>query len=70
MIVSNVGGLPEIVPHGEAGYVVEPTPQYIADAIADFYENDRLESFTEKVIAQKKRFSWEAMTDAFLETLS
>ena len=23
-----------------------------------------------KVIVQKKRFSWEAMTDAFLETLS
>ena len=67
MIVSNVGGLPEIVPHGEAGYVVEPTPKAISEAIIDFYENNRLNDFTEKVKEQKKRFSWEAMTEAFLE---
>lgn len=66
MIVTNVGGLPEIVPHGEAGYVVEPTPQYIADALVDFFENNRLNDFTEKVIENKKRFSWKAMTDGFL----
>ncbi len=66
MIVTNVGGLPEIVPHGEAGYVVEPTPQYIADALVDFYENNRLNDFTNNVIENKKRFSWKAMTDGFL----
>ena len=66
MIVTNVGGLPEIVPHGEAGYVVEPTPQYIADALIDFYENDRFNDFTISVIENKKRFSWKAMTDGFL----
>jgi D-inositol-3-phosphate glycosyltransferase len=66
MIVTNVGGLPEIVPHGEAGYVVEPTPQYIADALVDFFKNNRLNDFTEKVIDNKKRFSWKAMTDGFL----
>ena len=66
MIVTNVGGLPEIVPHGEAGYVVEPTPQYIADALIDFYENDRLNDFTNSVIENKKRFTWKAMTDGFL----
>ncbi len=67
MLVSNVGGLPEIVPHGVAGYVVEPTPQYIADALTDFYKNDRLTAFTEGVIEQKKRFSWEAMVEGFLK---
>jgi D-inositol-3-phosphate glycosyltransferase len=66
MIVTNVGGLPEIVPHGKAGYVVEPTPLSIADALLDFYDNNRLDAFTEGVIDQKKRFSWEAMTQAFL----
>jgi D-inositol-3-phosphate glycosyltransferase len=69
MIVSNVGGLPEIVPHGEAGYVVEPSPQAISEALIDFYKYNRLNNFTEKVKEQKKRFSWEAMTDAFLESL-
>ena len=67
MLVSNVGGLPEIVPHGVAGYVVEPTPQYIADALADFYKNDRLTAFTKGVVEQKKRFSWEAMVEGFLK---
>lgn len=66
MIVTNVGGLPEIVPHGKAGYVVEPTPLSIADALIDFYENNRINDFNEGVIAQKKRFSWKAMTDEFL----
>lgn len=66
MIVTNVGGLPEIVPHGEAGYVVEPQPQAIADALVDFFENNRLDSFAEKVIDNKKRFSWKTMTDGFL----
>lgn len=67
MIVTNVGGLPEIVPHGEAGYVVEPTPQSIADALVDFFENNRRDSFTEHVIENKKRFSWKTMTDGFLD---
>jgi D-inositol-3-phosphate glycosyltransferase len=66
MIVTNVGGLPEIVPHGKAGYVVEPNPQNIADALTDFYENKSLDAFQKGVIEQKKRFSWEAMTEAFL----
>ena len=66
MIVTNVGGLPEIVPHGEAGYVVEPSPQSIADALVDFFENNRRDSFTEHVIENKKRFSWKTMTDGFL----
>ncbi len=66
MIVTNVGGLPEIVPHGKAGYVVEPTPLSIAAALVDFYENKHLDAFNEGVIEQKKRFSWEAMTAKFL----
>jgi D-inositol-3-phosphate glycosyltransferase len=66
MIVTNVGGLSEIVPHGKAGYVVEPTPLSIAAALVDFYENKHLDVFNEGVIEQKKRFSWEAMTAKFL----
>jgi D-inositol-3-phosphate glycosyltransferase len=67
MIVTNVGGLSEIVPHGEAGYVVEPTPQYIADAIEKFYQNDNAVRLEEGVRKNKERFSWEAMVKVFLE---
>jgi D-inositol-3-phosphate glycosyltransferase len=66
MIVTDVGGLAEIVPHGKAGYVVEPTPLSIAAALTDFYNNKSLDAFNEGVVEQKKRFSWAAMTDIFL----
>ena len=39
MLVTNVGGLPEIVPNGKVGYSVEPEAKVIADAISDFYCN-------------------------------
>ncbi len=67
MIVTNVGGLAEIVPHGKAGYVVEPTPLSIAAALIDFYAENRENALKMGVIEQKKRFSWEAMTAAFLD---
>jgi D-inositol-3-phosphate glycosyltransferase len=66
MIVTNVGGLSEIVPNGEAGYVVEPTPQYIANAIEKFYQNDNAIRLEEGVRKNKGRFSWEAMVKVFL----
>jgi len=67
MVVTNVGGLPEIVPHGKAGYVVEPHPQAISDAIVDFYEEEKEVEFALNVAEQKKRFSWEAMAGGVLE---
>lgn len=66
MLVSNVGGLAEIVPHGLAGYVVEPKVKDIADALVDFYENNRKETFENGVRIEKKRFLWSGMTKAIL----
>jgi D-inositol-3-phosphate glycosyltransferase len=67
MIVTNVGGLSETVPDGEVGYVVEPTPQYIADAIMKFYQDGSTERFQEGIKRNKARFSWETMVQVFLE---
>jgi glycosyltransferase involved in cell wall biosynthesis len=63
MVVTPVGGLPEIVPHGEAGYVVDPDPTAIADAILDFFDNERAADLTAGVIAGKSRFSWASMVE-------
>lgn len=65
MLVTNVGGLSEIIPDGKVGYVVEPEAKFIAEALVDFYENDRLNSFSENVIEEKKKFSWANMVGAF-----
>ena len=62
MLVTDVGGLREIVPDGVVGYVVEPQPDKIADAICDFYDNDRKEFFEKNIIEEKKKYEWSKMT--------
>ena len=63
MLVTNVGGLPEIVPDGKIGYVVEPQPKQIADALVDFYQNNKEEAFIEGTKDEKKKYAWSRMLD-------
>jgi glycosyltransferase involved in cell wall biosynthesis len=67
MLVTDVGGLREIVPDGRCGYVVKPEPEPITEAIIDFYQNDRKAMFTEGVKQEKKKFSWDKMTKAIIK---
>lgn len=67
MLVSNVGGLPEIVPDGKAGYVVAAHADAIADALVDFFTNNKMEEMTEGVKEEKKRFLWSRMTSTIIE---
>jgi glycosyltransferase involved in cell wall biosynthesis len=67
MLVTDVGGLKEIVPHEKCGYVVQPEPKAIADAIIDYFDNNRKNAFTECVRKEKEKFTWNKMTDAVTE---
>ena len=67
MLVTDVGGLREIVTDQKCGYVVKPEVDAIADAIVDFFENDRKKVFTEGVRQEKGKFSWDKMTKAIEE---
>ncbi|GAA4036200.1 glycosyltransferase family 4 protein [Hymenobacter glaciei] len=67
MLVTDVGGLAELIPAGVVGYVVSPTPKAIADAVVDFYANQREEVFALGVREQKKQFSWPVMVAALKE---
>ena len=62
MLVTNVGGLSEIIADKVAGYVVEPTSERIAEAIVDFYENSRATAFTAEMQKLKQKFSWTNLT--------
>ncbi|HOD68725.1 MAG TPA: glycosyltransferase [Bacteroidaceae bacterium] len=62
MLVTDVGGLAEIVPHGSVGYVVKPDVDDIADALTDFFKNNRQEEFSEGILKEKKKYSWSNMT--------
>tara|TARA_B100000287_G_scaffold277722_1_gene261676 strand:- start:21 stop:1157 length:1137 start_codon:yes stop_codon:yes gene_type:complete len=60
MLVTNVGGLAEIVPDRKVGYVTSKNPTNIADAIIDFYSNKMEDSFVLNIKQEKKRFSWDS----------
>ena len=63
VIVTNVGGLAEIVSDGQVGYVVEPDALSIAQAIEKIYEPDHLKQMSENMMMEKHRFSWEYFTE-------
>ena len=69
MLVTNVGGLPEIIPHNVIGYVVEPDSKSIADAIYDFFTTDKKAIFETNILEEKKKFLWSAMTATIDEVL-
>ena len=64
MLVTNVGGLPEIVDHDKSGYVVDVNPQAVSEALSDFFTNDRSQGMTEATIQAKARFSWKMLLEA------
>ncbi len=68
MIVTNVGGLAEIVPDGVCGYVVEPDPADIAGAICDFFSGDE-NRFAAGIEEKKKEYSWDRLTAALRSLL-
>lgn len=61
MLVTKVGGLPEIVEDGKEGYVVDVDVGAIAGAIADFFTRNREAAMAEGVRRGKQRFSWDNM---------
>jgi len=69
MVVTNVGGLPEIVKHGKAGYVVPVEVTPIADAILDFYINKKEAAYVSVVKEVKKEFAWDTMADGVKDLL-
>lgn len=64
MLVTNVGGLAEIVPHQKVGYVVNPDAEEIADALIDYFETDRMEQFEKNMAEEKKKYLWSNLTKA------
>jgi glycosyltransferase involved in cell wall biosynthesis len=66
MLVTNVGGLSEIVPNGKVGFVVNPNPKAIAAAIVRYFEENLETLFTENTRNRKKLFSWKHFTHTFL----
>ena len=67
MLVTDVGGLAELVPHNKVGYVTSTDTLEIADAILDFYENKREAEFVENIKTERLRFTWDSMIAKLFE---
>jgi len=65
MLVTNVGGLAEIIPNGKAGYVVEPKIGDITNAMLDFFKNKP--DFSKDIRDEKQKYSWDKLTWAVKE---
>jgi glycosyltransferase involved in cell wall biosynthesis len=65
MIVTNVGGLPEMVKDGESGLVCEPNSQSIAEHISEFF-NKGVDYFLPGLKAEKEKFSWSSFVSTIM----
>ena len=63
MLVTDVGGLAELVPDQKVGYVSDINEKDIADKILDFYTNNREQTFIDNIKTERERFSWDSMID-------
>lgn len=67
MLVTNVGGLGELIPHNKVGYVVEPNKDAISESLLAFFNENRREEMVENVKKEKEKFSWGKMIDTINE---
>jgi len=67
MVITNVGGLAEFVPHGKVGFVVEPEPAEITEAILKFYDEGLEKEFAANAAIEKTKYSWIRMIEAIDE---
>jgi len=69
IITTNVGGLAEIVPDNEAGFVTAPDVTEIQQAILRFYQENKSREFEANVKKLKLRYSWDNMLKAIDEVM-
>ena len=65
MIVTNVGGLPSLVPDKKVGLVAEPNAESIANKIIEYFRLGE-NYFLPQLLVEKKKYSWEKMVHAIL----
>ncbi len=62
MIVTNVGGLPSLVPDKKVGLVAESNAESIAEKVKEYFDLGE-EFFLPHLREEKKKYSWEKMVD-------
>ena len=66
MIVTNVGGLPSLVPDDKIGLIAEPMAESIATKIQEYFQKGAAH-FLPNLIEEKKKYSWSKMVQTIFE---
>lgn len=68
VLVTNVGGLPDVVTNGKTGYVVESKSYAeISAKVVEFFSEKKASEFIENIIKEEDRFSWETFVNKLVE---
>lgn len=67
MLVTDVGGLAELVPDGEVGLVCSPNSNAIQEAIRNYFKRNLYTPFSEAVSQRKSRFTWGAFIEKVMD---
>ena len=71
VIATPVGGLPEIVIDGKSGLITKDSePASIAEKVIEFFDRDLEDSFTQGVIEEKKKYSWDTFVEGIEKLMS
>ncbi len=69
VVVTSVGGLPEVVDNGRTGFVVQPkNAAALAEAVVRFFEQNNAAEFSAEIEKEQDKFSWARMVET-IETL-
>ncbi|MGJ7033001.1 glycosyltransferase [Niabella hirudinis] len=66
MVVTNVGGLPALVPHLKSGLVAEPEAGSIANAIVEYFRLGETH-FIPHLRTEKEKYSWDHLVNAIID---
>ncbi len=67
ILVTDVGGLSEVVIHNQVGFVSPKDPIQIADQIQTFFNQNLFDSISANIAIEKKKYSWETFSNKLIE---
>lgn len=66
VVVTDVGSLSEVVVDGKTGFVLgDSSPESIGSAVERLFQGDTIERFSENIIAERRKYTWDAFTEGF-----
>ncbi len=66
ILVTDVGGLGEVVHHQKTGYVSDLEPRVIAQYLKEYFREDKMETFQKNMREEKHKYSWSSFTEEVL----